>query len=298
MIHTGMNYFKIIALFGMVAPLSWVSLSAAVALSPAALQQRLAGDEPHALIDLRSGAAFNEAHLPGAMNMPLRGLNPRRLPSSRVLVFYADGLGRVDARTAAEQVSAQSGRSDVYWLRGGLAAWESAGQSSTRPDGFSTATVPAITYQNMVATEGRDLFVLDTRTEAPAEEPAPGTFGLASAPAGPQPTDLQVLLPQARVERPADAPTDAPGTFQLAGDAASESLDRQANGSLIVVVDDGDGSGAGLVRSLRAAGNRRVVLLAGGETILRHAGRPGLGRQSSGAYVIDGTEGTSTEDEQ
>ena len=273
-----------------VAALACPALSAAEGMTATELQDKLREGESLALIDLRSSTLFEKGHVPGAMNMPVRGLNPRRLPSSRALVFYSDGLGRVDARGAAEQVSEATGRGDVHWLRGGFAAWESAARQTTRETGLVSDPVASITYHDLVESAGRDMRVLDVRT--PVEAPAQGGFGLASddGEGRGQPTDLANLLPQARIERPAAKPTAQGGGFGLASDQATTLLESDPESELVVVIDDGDGSGADLVRALRSSGNRRVVLLAGGETILRHEGRPGLGRQSSGSYVIDGRD--------
>lgn len=271
-----------------VAAMACPALSAAEGMTAAELQDKLREGESLALIDLRSSALFEQGHVPGAMNMPVRGLNPQRLPSSRGLVFYADGLGRVDAQRAAEKVSEATGRGDVHWLRGGFAAWESAARQTTRETGLVSDPVASITYHDLVESAGRDMRVLDVRT--PVEAPAQGGFGLASddAAEGRQPTDLADLLPQAKIERPAANPAAQGGGFGLASEPSR--LETDPESELIVVIDDGDGSGADLVRALRSAGNRRVVLLAGGETILRHEGRPGLGRQTSGSYVIDGRD--------
>lgn len=277
-----------------VAALACPALSAAEGMTATELQDKLREGESLALIDLRSSTLFEQGHVPGAMNMPVRGLNPRRLPSSRALVFYSDGLGRVDAQRAAEQVSEATGRGDVHWLRGGFAAWESAALQTTRQNtsetGLVSDPVASITYHDMVESAGREMRVIDVRT--PMDAPAQGGFGLASddAARGRQPTDLGALLPQASIERLEEKPNTEGGGFGLASERAATRMKADPESELIVVIDDGDGSGADLVRALRSSGNRRVVLLAGGETILRHEGRPGLGRQSSGAYVIDGRD--------
>ena len=257
-------------------------------ISAATLEEKISSGASIALIDLRSERSFREGHLPGAMNMPKRSLNPRRLPS-RTLVFYGDGLGQTDPRAAVQSVREATGRDDLHYLRGGLAAWESASRTTTRGSGVASSPTPAITYHDMVKTGGAEMMVLDVRT--PVEPNSPGTFGLAGEDSGEresaaQPTDLQALLPEARIERPQSKDSTEPGAFGLAGESSAVALQTDPDSELIVVIDDGDGSGADLVRSLRASGNRRVVLLAGGETILRHGGEPGLGRQSSGVRVI------------
>lgn len=283
-------YCPKLSLLLMLFSLPVVPAAAVSALAPTEVRERMAADRAPALIDLRSGAAFREVHVGGAMNMPVRGFDPRRVPSSRSLVFYADGLGRVDARAAASEAAEATGREDVYWMRGGMAAWESAGLPTTRKGGFAAAPVPAITYGNLLETRGQAVLLLDVRETGGTSGSDVGTFGLAAEDSGGGNTDLAKLFPDARIKRPGKSSGNKEGTFGLASDSGNENLKAAAKAELTVVIDDGDGSGAELVRSLRASGNRRVVLLAGGETILQHEGKPGLGRQSSGAYVIDTRE--------
>ena len=255
-------------------------------LSARDLAARLAEGERVALLDIRSNGEFSANHIPGAMNMPARVLDARRLPSSRPLVVYGDGLGRHDARAVAESLRAE-GRDNIEWLRGGLAAWESAGRATTKAAGFDTDSVPGITYNNLVRSGGRDMVVMDIRTPQAAPAPEPGTFGVASD--GPALTDLGSLVPQARVVRPADGAGEDGTGFAPQADGGGAGVPRvQPDEDLIVIVDDGDGSGEDLARSLRAAGNRRVVVLTGGETILRREGRPGLERQGMGAQEVEG----------
>ncbi len=257
-------------------------------ISPEALDAQLKAGEPLAVIDIRPGAEYQQNHIPGAMNIPARALNPSRVPASRALVLYDDGMGRSDAQAVVVKIRA-TGRTDVFWLKGGLAAWESAGKPGTAETGFSRDHVPAITYHRLIATKGKDVIVMDLRTaESPPEA---GTVGLAGGTMESALTNLGSLLPGARVVR---NETAKPGTIQIAGSSQASPLEGvDPAEELIVVVDDGDGSGEALVRSLRAAGNRRVVLLAGGEEILKRQGRPGLERESLGMPPSIGTEPTT-----
>ena len=272
----------------------WIPLILAIASAlPAAaadgvsapdLAARLAEGEGVALIDIRSNGEFRANHIPGALNMPARVLDARRLPSSRAVVVYDDGLGRHDARAVAEALRAE-GRENADWLRGGLAAWESAARPTTKEAGFDADHVPGITYNNLVRSGGRDMVVMDIRTPRTAPAPEPGTFGVAGD--GVALTDLGALVPQARVVRPANGAEGGGGFAPQAAGVGAGVPRVQPDDDLIVIVDDGDGSGEDLARSLRAAGNRRVVVLTGGETILRREGRPGLERRGMGAQEVE-----------
>jgi rhodanese-related sulfurtransferase len=255
-------------------------------IGPSALAERLANGESIALIDVRANSAFTENHIPGALNMPERIFQARRLPSSRAVVIYDDGLGRADA-SAAVAVARQSGRQDVTRLRGGLAAWESAGLPTTGEKGFRSQSVPLMLYDDLVRGQGREVTLLDLR-----EEPAPPEGGAVPLSGESALTDLATLLPQARVVRPGQIPDSQGGAVPLAAEgepaARVSAIDPEAE--LIVVIDNGDGAGEEVVRRIRASGNRRVVLLAGGERILSREGRPGLERRSLGIQVIDASQ--------
>ncbi len=255
-------------------------------IGPSDLAERLANGESIALIDVRGQSAFTENHIPGAMNMPERIFQARRLPSSRAIVIYDDGLGRADA-SAAVIAARERGRNDVLRLRGGLAAWESAGLPTTGEKGFRSQSVPMMLYADLVRGQGRGVTLLDVRAE-----PSPPQGGAVPLSGGPALTDLGTLLPQARVLRPGGRPDPQGGAVPLSGGgelaANVTAIDPEAE--LIVVIDSGDGAGEDVVRRIRASGNRRVVLLAGGERILSREGRPGLERRSLGIQVIDASQ--------
>lgn len=265
-------------------PVLAMPVSLGAEIGPGTLAERLAEGESIALIDIRGNNTFRDKHVPGAMNMPERIFNPERLPTSRTLVVYDDGLGYTDA-AAVVAAARESGHGDVFRLRGGLAAWESAGLPVTGEKGFRSEQVPAILYDDLVSVQGVGIALLDVRDRSgggqSGAQPLSDSGGL---------TDLDALLPQARVlGRPPSGDGDA---VPLSGPAspvtAASAVDPEAE--LIVVIDNGDGSGEDVVRRIRASGNRRVVLLTGGERILSRDGRPGLERRSLGIQVIDASE--------
>lgn len=252
-------------------------------IRPAEVAQLLDAGESIALIDVRGTGDFTRNHIPGAMNIPERIVDPLRLPSSRTVVIYDDGIGRANAGAVVERAT-EAGRDDVWELSGGLAAWESAGLPTTATKGFQRESIPGITYQNLTEAQGRGVVLLDVRQ------------GAADTGDGDEPvaesrrdlTDLEAAFPEARVISRRGGDDTGAEPAAAATSASPASIDPEDE--LIVVIDDGDGSGEETVRNLRASGNRRVVLLAGGERILRREGRPGLERQSMGMRIIDGAE--------
>jgi rhodanese-related sulfurtransferase len=94
-----------------------------------ALQQRLAGEMPPLLIDVREPAEFGSppGHLPGAVNMPLGTIGGRVAELARekrpiVLVCHSDRRASV----AAARLRA-GGLAGVEVLRGGTAGWHRRG---------------------------------------------------------------------------------------------------------------------------------------------------------------------------
>lgn len=96
-------------------------------LDPAAATQ-LYNKQDAVFVDVRPEADYRKAHLPGAINAPANAF-AERLPKldkykARPVVVYC-GNGLQSARFAAQLGKAGFGQ--AYELKGGLAAWQSAG---------------------------------------------------------------------------------------------------------------------------------------------------------------------------
>ena len=253
---------------------------AAAGMAPAELAERLASDRPPLVIDVRENRDYRKGHLPGAINIPGGVLGSRPLPREREIVLYGDGLGRVLAADYADNL--RDGRT-ARTLRGGLAGWESAGLSITGAPGMRTGEVPGITYDRLARVQGSGVTLVDLRGTA-ADGPRAAALEGEDGEAG-EWTDLTSAFPEARIVRGVARIPDAAPLSGGGGKSAGGGTD-----DLLVLIDRGDGSAAKEARRLRAAGNRRVVVLVGGETILRHQGRPGLERLSSPMGAIDAFE--------
>jgi rhodanese-related sulfurtransferase len=86
-------------------------------------------DQGFVLLDVRSEAAYEQGHIPGAVNIPLSQLGYRlfALDRTRDIIVYCNlGVGSV----VACQILANAGFKDVYNLRGGLSEWNYAIQTS------------------------------------------------------------------------------------------------------------------------------------------------------------------------
>lgn len=252
-----------------------IGMLAGAGISPSrleALRTAAAGD-PAAplLIDLREAAAYRQATIPGAMNIPSPFIAQRRLPTGRQIVVFGDGLGRVDARAVAQAMAARMGV-EVHWLEGGYAAWQQARGEDTAAAGLSAEALAHISYRQLSESAMTDAVLYDLR---------------------PQPSGLQPM----GADDPVAEFAAAHGFGHARGDplnaiggAAAGQLAPASTPPLIVLVDDDAARAEAMARTLRANGHERVVILAGGVEILRHAGRSGKVRRSTGIEVEIGVE--------
>jgi rhodanese-related sulfurtransferase len=233
--------------------------ASAFALSPAELQQKLAGTEKITVIDVRPTAVFQQGHIPGAINVPAALLPDKKLPPLGKVVVCGDGI---DSDAAAVARLNQKNGITAESLDGGFAAWEGNVGPTTKPPGLTREQLPTVTYQQLKAMNAANLLLVDLRQPAAAST----SSGLALQSTTTEPlTDLQKEFPGAGV-------TKSPFDLQS----------RQESGAaapLLVLIDNGDGVAAQkLARTLQANGVNRVRILAGGEQILSRAGQPGLHR--------------------
>lgn len=92
-------------------------------ISPAQARERLAGENPPVLLDVRSPEEYREGHIPGSRMQPLHELNAKSegLPQDRstpLIVYCLSG-----ARSAqAASMLVRMGYREVYNL-GGILSW-------------------------------------------------------------------------------------------------------------------------------------------------------------------------------
>jgi rhodanese-related sulfurtransferase len=109
-----------------------VTTSTSATISATELRDRLASDAPPHILDVRTPAEFETAHIAGAHNVPLDVVRQRRTDivdrlgndSSSGVVFVCRSGQRA---TQAEEVLRTSGLTRGAVLRGGILDWENAG---------------------------------------------------------------------------------------------------------------------------------------------------------------------------
>lgn len=102
---------------------------------PPAMAARLCGDARTLVADVRSGAAFTQGHVAGAVHIPCSGSRAdvehvrRRLESKDALVVYGDS--EEQARQVASDLAARINRPElsISIIAGGWRAWFDAGMA-------------------------------------------------------------------------------------------------------------------------------------------------------------------------
>ena len=146
-------------------------------IDPDQLRERMSGDAPWALVDVRDIGEYNASHIPGASVIPRGRLEfelPAAVPHSDTPLILCDDDCRRVARAAAT-VEAMGYR-DVAWLEGGVNRWASLdlptewGVNVPSKDFGERVEVvhqvPEITADDLRARmeRGDELVILDTRT--------------------------------------------------------------------------------------------------------------------------------------
>jgi rhodanese-related sulfurtransferase len=102
-------------------------------LSAQTLQERLSSEDAPRVLDVRTPAEFETAHIPGSYNVPLDNLREHRaelrahLDDDVVLVCRTGGRAE-----QAEKALAEVGLPGLRVLEGGMVAWESNGAPVNR----------------------------------------------------------------------------------------------------------------------------------------------------------------------
>lgn len=249
--------------------------SLAHAISPTQLQKEMAKGAKVTIIDVRNTDVFQQAHIPSAISLPAALCSAKNLPPLGRVVAYDGGLGNNVVESAVAALNAKPGiRAEI--LEGGFAAWEALKIGDTRGRGVEKQVLPMVTYQQLKTNMTDDIVLVDLRKSRPVAK------GAKSAEEAAPLTDLHAAFPQARVEKSA---------FNVAGKKKSASGETMA--PLLVLIDTGDGTSEEMVRTLRANGITRFVVLAGGEEIIARQGQAGSKRSGGTVPVVTPTTTTS-----
>ena len=259
--------------------LSVSSSLSAQSISVEVLADKLVSEDIPFLIDLRRSHEFEKAHIPNAVNIPLVALGSRNLPPLGEVVVYGDGMGRIDAAEAVAMLEDKPGLQPFY-LEGGFAAWQTRSGITTQSKGLSSASTGKITYQTLMDNQGEGVVIYDLRKGPGIRDNRDSLlehFPRARMGAG---SPYRLLRgPYAQLKQPVEGNSNKPNPLIRKGAKQTDQL--------IVLIDDDNESADAMARRLQAGGLKRVAVLVGGDTIIRHQGRSGLSRQGGLSMQID-----------
>ncbi len=240
---------------------SLLAATAAHAATPEQLDALLKAGSKVTVIDLRSTEEYQISHIAGSINIPHQLVAEKRLPPIGRVVVYCDGLGSTYAPECAGALNTKPGiQAEV--LEGGYAAWRTFTNVTADSKPVSLEQARTITYEELKATKGEGVVLVDVRK------------GQQAAASGKPRLNLAAFRQQS-----------LPGSTTLTDPAAQlRNLKGRGKGfkrapSLYVVIDDDYQSAIKTAERIKGMGYQRVVVLAGGEEIIRREGRTGMGRQ-------------------
>jgi rhodanese-related sulfurtransferase len=240
--------------------------------TPVQLDTLMKSGTPVTIIDLRSTEAYQQGHIPGAINIPHRLIAEKKLPPLGRVVAYCDGLG---STYTGECVAALNARPNIQAeaLEGGYAAWQTFTNVTAEASSVRKETPRTITYADLEATKGQGVVIVDARREPAA---------IAST-TGEAPVEKLNLAAFRQESVPAATVTsDAFGQLSRLRSGGARFVRAP---SLLVVIDNDNASAMETALRIQQSGYKRVVVLAGGEEIIRRKGKPGLSRQGAAAPV-------------
>ena len=260
------------------------------AITPAELQALMASDEGVTLVDLRSRAAFEAGTLPDAMRMTAR--EAMQKPFKGRVVFFDDGLGVDHAGPAAALLAEKNSEAQADKLAGGFAAWRGVGGQTSEREGMTHLHQRYVTYQALagpLTDQADEIVLLDVRAAGKTGK-EPRKSGVDASSGEASPVDVAAAFPHYAVTRALPQSATVPATKGQPGRTSVAASDVQP---LYVLIDAGDGTAEKVAQTLKAGGLTRVVILAGGENIIRRKGMPGLLRRGPGTGLAEDRDGSS-----
>lgn len=253
--------------------------SGAWALTPAELQVLVDSGATVTIIDIRTGSLYQMGHVPNAINVPEHVLARKNLPALGHVVVYGRGLGTEDIDLAVQLLNDKPGI-QAEALDGGYAAWKTNRGTTTQQAGLQREQLNYITYQDLSGIQADDVVLVDLRKPPEAQSGGLTRQGEAAAPA--PLTSLAEKFPGRTV-------VQSPFEVSAVASRGSGGLSRQSAQPVpvMVLIDSGDGEAEKTARILRANGISRVVILAGGEEILKRDGAAGLSRMGIGSQTVE-----------
>ena len=238
--------------------------AAALAISPEELRREIAEGKPPTIIDVRTAALFKEGHIENAINIPASLCPQKTLPRLGRVIVYGDGFGDAEKNALAALNEKPGIKAEL--LDGGYTGWQAAQGTTTGDRGLNPEKLQYVTYQQVQETSS-DVLLVDLRKQ-PEKKLSAASVNAPAQAAAPAPlTDLASAFPGKRITKSAHKDPKQMSAKSIG-----------APQPILVLIDNGDGTAQETARQLRAQGNPRVVILAGGETAVARQGQRGLQR--------------------
>ncbi|MFC1856699.1 rhodanese-like domain-containing protein [Thermodesulfobacteriota bacterium] len=243
-------------------------------ISCEALKDLMAGQDKITLIDIRGNADFARGHIPGAINIPARLCKVKQLPPFGRVIVYGDGIDEGPAIEATTVLNQKSGIT-AERLNGGISRWEALNYATTREMGMERENIPYVSYQqlNAMVQSNSDIVLFDLRkSNGSTAQSQTVPEGAQASDASTRLTDLAEEFPGVRVVHSVFDPETGSQRTVL-GQSGELKEQKAVHSNVYVLIDSGDGSADIAARQLKAAGIKRLVILAGGEETLVRKGR-------------------------
>ena len=242
-----------------------LTCAAALAITPEELRKELGKANPPTIIDVRAAEIFTQGHIAGAINIPASLVPQKTLPKLGRVIVYGDGFNNADKK-AIEALNTKPGiKAEI--LEGGYSAWETEQGTTTGKRGLSPEKVQFVTYAQLLETTNNVLLVDLRKQPTPKKKTTNDANGVAADEPAPL-TDLSKAFPGKPI---------ATSPHQVAQQAKNKAASPGAQ-PILVLIDNGDGTAQKTAAELRAQGNKRVVILAGGELTIARQGQKGSQR--------------------
>lgn len=230
------------------------------------------------LIDIRDNATYKKGYIPGAINIPARLCPIKRLPPVGRVIVYGTGLDESSVLEAVDALNEKPGIA-AEMLDEGILRWEALNYPSTRKKGLEREKLRYVSYQKLeaIARSNPDLVLFDLRKIKKKQTPQSQSRRIVSEGVGEGRalTDLSQEFPGVRVITPSAETVPGDKRMGLARGGGLKGQDRK-HSDLYVLIDSGDGTAEVMAKSLKAAGIKRFVILAGGEESIVRKGQSEL----------------------
>ena len=102
----------------------WIPFGQVPEIDVHQLEERLSGDNPPQILDVRTSTEWERSHIPGAINLPIQKLK-KTLPSLKLDVEHPVVTICLSAHRSipAVRLLQVKGFADVVQLKGGMLAW-------------------------------------------------------------------------------------------------------------------------------------------------------------------------------